>query len=98
MLGLDKHKDAGQSIFMSSVKGLANTGAFGASFFLTPFFYSETVDWIKRFSDRHYGAGWDDLIGFAWFVLVALLTFFIARASLGTLLIAGGLAVATRFL
>lgn len=93
-----KQSEAGKSIFMSSVQGLANTGAVAASFFLTPLFYSETVEWIKVFAIRHYGAGWDDLVGFAWFILVAFLTFFIARASLGTLLIAGGLALATRFL
>lgn len=93
-----KQSEAGRSIFMSSVHGLANTGAVAASFFLTPLFYSETVDWIRSFSIQHYGTGWDDLVGFAWFILVAFLTFFIARASLGTLLIAGGLALATRFL
>lgn len=93
-----KQSEAGRSIFMSSIQGLANTGAVAASFFLTPLLYSTTVDWIRNFSIRHYGAGWDDLVGFAWFILVAILTFYIARASLGTLLIAGGLALATRFL
>ena len=83
---------------MSSVEGLATTGAVVASFFLTPLLYSESVVWIRSFAIQHYGAGWDDFIGFIWFVLVAILTFFIAWASLGTLLIVGGMALATRFL
>jgi len=93
-----KQNEVGRSIFMSSVEGLATTGACVASFFLTPLVYSESVVWIKNFAIRHYGAGWDDFIGLIWFVLVAILTFFIARASLGTLLIVGGMALATRFL
>ncbi len=93
-----KQNDAGRSIFMSSIQGLANTGAVAATFFLTPLIHSESVGWIKTFAIRHYGAGWDDLVSFAWFALIALLTFFVARASLGTLLIAGGFALATRVL
>ncbi len=98
MFNSDKHREAGQSIFMSSMKGLANTGAVAATFFTTPIVYSASVDWIVNFAIKHYGAAWADLVNFAWFVLVACLAFFIARASLSTLLVMGGLAVATKFL
>lgn len=98
MFNKDKHREASQSIFMSSMKGLANTGAVAATFFATPLLYSGSVDWIRSFAATHYGSDWTDITSFAWFVLVALLTFFIARASLSTLLVMGGLAVAARFL
>lgn len=98
MLGMDKHKEAGQSIFMSSMKGLANTGAVVVAFLATPMIYGASVDWVQRFTARQYGTGLDDLIALAWFAMVAFLTFYIARASLGTLLVMGGLALATRFL
>jgi len=98
MLNRDKHREASQSIFMSSVKGLANTGAVVATFFIAPLLYAQSVEWIRIFTARHYGPEWTDLSDVAWFVLVALLTFFVARASVSTLLVMGGLAVATRFL
>lgn len=94
-----KHQDeAARSIFMSSIKGLANTGAVAASFFMTPLLYAQSVDWIRAFTAKHYGHDLVGLTDLAWFALVALLTFFIARASMATLLVMGGLAIATRFL
>ncbi len=98
MFGLDKHREASQTIFMSSMKGLANTGAVAATFFTTPIVYSASVDWIVSFAIRHYGEAWADVVNLVWFVLVACLVFFIARASLSTLLVMGGLAVATKFI
>lgn len=98
MLRPDTHREAGQSIFMSSMKGLANTGAAIAAFLLTPWAYSESVGPVQAFTARAYGYGFEDLVAFGWFVLLALLTFFIARASLATLLVMGGLAIATRLL
>ncbi len=98
MFGSDSNKEATRSVFLSSIKGLANTGAVAAAFFLTPLFYSQTVGWIRSFTTVHYGAVWADLSDFAWFVIVALLTFFVARASVSTLLMMGGLAIATKFM
>lgn len=94
----NKQSEAARSIFMSSVTGLANTGAVVASFFTAPILYGQSVHWIQNFTIQHYGSEFVDVAGFVWFALVALLTFFVARASLATLLVMGGLAVATRFL
>ena len=94
----NNQSEAARSIFMSSVKGLANTGAVAAAFFLTPLLYGQSVGWIRDFTVRYYGHELAGLTDFVWFVLVALLTFFVARASMATLLVMGGLAVATRFL
>ena len=94
----NNQSEAARSIFMSSVKGLANTGAVVATFFIAPLLYAQSVEWIRIVTARHYGPEWTDLSDIAWFVLVALLTFFVARASVSTLLVMGGLAVATRFL
>lgn len=94
----DKQSNAGQSIFMDSMNGVANTGAAVASFFVTGPIYSATIGWVTAYTQSQYGYGWDDLVSFAWFILVAFLSFFVARASLGTLLIMGGMALATRFL
>jgi len=96
MLGNDKHGQAGQSIFMGSIKGLANTAAVAVAFFATGPIHTRTADWITDYTAQNYGAGWSDLVSFIWFVIVALLAFFIARATLATLLVMGGLAIATR--
>ena len=98
MFSMDKQREASRSIFMSSMKGLANTGAVAATFFVAPVAYSASVDWIEDFAIQHYGQAWAGITEFAWFILVAVLVFFVARASLSTLLVMGGLAVATKFL
>lgn len=98
MFNNDATKEATRSVLLSSIKGLANTGAAAAAFFLTPLIYSQSVDWIRDFTTQHYGAAWADLADFGWFVLVGFLTFFGARASVSTLILMGGLAVATKFL
>lgn len=97
MLGDNKHREAPQSVFMSSVKGLANTGAVVATFFAVPPLYSGTAGWIEAYTARHYGPEFTELTSLAWYGLIALLTFFVARASLSTLLVIGGLTIATRF-
>ncbi len=82
---------------MSSVEGLANTMALIAAFFLTPEIYFRTVNWVAGFTAARYGADLVDIVAFVWFVAVALLTFFTARATLATAIVAAGLAVATKF-
>lgn len=90
--------EAARSIFMSSIKGFANTGAVAVAYVLTPLLYAESVGWIRAYTAIHYGRDLVDLVDLIWFALVALLTFFVARASVATLLVTGGLAIATRFL
>ena len=98
MLENDKHRRAGQSIFMGSMQGLANTVAVAVAFLATGPVHAYTVIWIMDYTARQYGTGWEDIVSFAWFVIVALTVFFVARASLSTLLVMGGLAIATRLL
>jgi len=93
-----RHAEASQSIFMSSVTGLANTLAVVATFIGAPALYGKTIDWMQRFTAINYGYGLEDLVSFGWFITCAALVFFISRASISTALVMGGLAVATRFL
>ena len=98
MFNNEKHAQAGRSLFMSSVTGLANLSAVVAAFIGTPFIYAQTVGWVQDLSRQGYGSGMEGLVGMAWFCICAGLIFFISRASIGTALVFGGLAIATRFL
>jgi len=98
MFNRDKQRAATRSIFMSSVHGLANTLAVLVTFFTVPAVYGRSVDWVAAFTGAHYGAEFTDFVSFVWFILLALLVFFTARASISTLLVMGGLALAARFL
>lgn len=96
MKPISKHGAAGQSIFMSSVQGLANTLAVVITFVGAPPMYSKTIGWVQSFAAHHYGYGFADITAFAWGVVCAALVFFISRASVSTALVMGGLAIATR--
>jgi hypothetical protein len=91
------HQEKRQQVFMSSVEALANLFALLATFFLTPEIYAGTAAWIVNYTASRYGAGFEDLTSFGWFVMTGLLVFFTARATLATAIVAGGLALATRF-
>lgn len=92
----DKHKAASQSIFMSSVMGLANTLAVVATFLGAPPLYGRTVGWVQVFTSHHYGTGYEDITAFLWGLVCGCLVFFVSRASISTALVMGGLALATR--
>ncbi len=96
MLGSNKHKQAGQSIFLSSVTGLANTLALVVTFIGAPTMYGKTIGWVQTFTANQYGHGWHDITAFCWFCICVCLVFFLSRASISTALVMGGLAVATR--
>ena len=98
MLNNEKQRQAGRSIFMSSVTGLANTLAVIVTFIGAPSLYGGTVDWVQRYTASNYGHGWEDLTGVVWFAVCVCVVFFISRASISTALVMGGLAVATRFI
>jgi hypothetical protein len=83
---------------MSSVIGLANTLAVVATFLGAPPLYGQTIGWVQEFTARNYGYGFADATAIAWGVTCGCLVFFIARASISTALVLGGLALATRFL
>jgi len=98
MFGNKQHNEAGRSVFMGSVNGLANTAALIATFFATPLAYRATEAWIASFVVRHYSPGLTDPALVGWFIAVAATTFFVARASLGLAITMGGLAIAARLL
>jgi len=93
-----KQRQAAQSIFMSSVTGLANTGAVAVTFFTVPEIYSRTASWVSAYTTSRYGSDLAGIAEMAWFVILALLIFFVTRASVATLIVMGGLTIATRFL
>ena len=98
MLNNKNHAQAGQNIFMSSVVGLANTVAVVVTFFGAPELWRRTVGFVQDTTYRMNGAAWVDFATFAWFIICVALVFFISRASVGTALIFGGLAIVTRFM
>ncbi|WP_072378272.1 hypothetical protein [Hyphomicrobium sp. NDB2Meth4] len=83
---------------MSAVEWLAILLAIMTAFLLTPEVYARTVNWIVAYTASRYGAGFEDLTRFAWFVMTALLIFFGARATLATAIVGAGLALATRLI
>ena len=96
MLGSSNEKDATRSIFLSSVKQFANTGAVAVAFLATPILYDLSVGYIHVFTIQHYGSAFADLMNIPWFGIVAVLSFFGARASVATLVLTGGFAVARK--
>lgn len=98
MAGNSNHAAAGRNLFMSSVTGLANTVAVVVTFFGAPMLYERSVGFVQNTTYQVYGAGWADFVGVAWFLICVSLVFFISRASVGTALIFGGLALVTRFM
>jgi hypothetical protein len=77
---------------------MANILAVIAAFFGTPPLYGKTVGVVQRYTGHYYGYEFIDLISFFYLVICAALIFFIARASVGTALVMGGLAIAARLL
>lgn len=93
-----KHAQAGQNLFMSSVTGLANVLAFIAAFLGGPTFYYHTAPYVLELTYQTYGGEFIGLAKLVWYGLSYLLIFFVARATIGTALIFGGLAIVTRFM
>ncbi len=92
------HAKAGQNLFMSSVTGLANVLAFVAAFLGGPTLYYYSAPFVLELTYQTYGSGIIELAKLVWYGLCYLLIFFVARATIGTALIFGGLAIVTRFM
>ena len=92
------HAQAGQHLFMSSVVGLANVLALVAAFLGGPTLFQYTAPTILDLTYQTYGGEIIGLAKLAWYGLCYLLIFFVARATIGTALIFGGLALVTRFM
>lgn len=86
----------GGSFFMGSVEWLANLLALVVSFFATPPLFNFSVVFVAAYARDQYGAEWVSLAVLAWGAVIALTTFFLARASIGTCLVMGGLTIAAR--
>lgn len=97
MRGMPQQPGGQNSAFLGSVKGLANMLAVIAAFMGTPAAYGASVGWVVRYSEQNYMTGIGDFISLIWFVCVALTIFFIARMTLSTAVVMGGIAVAARF-
>ena len=93
---LKQHGQSSQSIFISSVKGLANILAVIITFLFTPKLYAWTIDWIIDYTSSNYGYGLEQVTSVVWGVCLALTIFFLSRATVSTSLVMGGLALASR--
>lgn len=94
----NRYDHASQNVFMNSIIGLANVLAVTITFFAAPLAYAYSIPWVQGFTMRHYGYGFEDLVAAVWFVVVAALIFFGARASLSTALVMGGMTLAARLI
>lgn len=98
MFNPNDQRNRQRGAFMSAVEGFATVSAGIAAFLLTPELHLRSVGFITRIATDRYGAGeYTDLVSLAWFVAMGFLTFFAARATLATAIVAGGLSLATRF-
>lgn len=97
MRGMPQHPGGQNTTFTSSVKGLANMLAVIATFLGTPAAYGASVGWVIQYSEQNYITGIADIVSFIWFLCVALSIFFLARMTLSTAIVAGGMAAAARF-
>lgn len=57
---------------------------------------SFTQPWVIRFSQKHYGYGWEPLIEVFWFVLVVLVIYALAKSLIATLVKLLGFSLWTR--
>lgn len=87
-----------QNFFMHSVRGLANILAFAVTYLTAIPIFNLTHPFAYAITSRQLGGEYHALSSFVWFVIVALTTFHVSRATLGTLLFMGGLGLALRFL
>jgi hypothetical protein len=97
MLDMRNQRQKRQQTFMDAVEGISFMAALIAALGLTPTLYNRTIFWVLRFVDANYAMGFDDLVKLAWFAMLGFLTFFVARATLATAIVAAGLALAVRF-
>lgn len=92
------HAQAGQNLFMSSVFGLANVLAFIVAFLGGPTLFHYSGPLVLEIAYQAYGS---EILGVAymiWYGVCYLLLFYLARATIGTALTLGGLALVTRFM
>lgn len=87
-----------QNFFMQSVRGLANILAFAVTYLTALPLFNLTHPFAYSVISRQLGGEYHAFSSLVWFIIVALTTFHVSRATLGTLLFMGGLGFALRFL
>lgn len=92
------HAAAGQNIVMSSAIGLANVCGAAAAFIGGPQLYKYSAPYVQDITYQTYGDAMIGIALLAWYIICFLLVFYISRATLGTALIFGAMALVTRFL
>ena len=98
MFNPQNHQQKRRKVFMDSVEPVANILAFITAFLLTPEIFGRTLEPFSNFVAARYGTDLLDLFQVGWFIAVALLTFYMARATVATAIVAAGLAAAMRFI
>lgn len=83
---------------MASVVGISNISAGVVAYLGAAPVYSRTVGWIQRYTANNYGFEYVEIAGVGWFLVCVAGIFFVARASIGTALVMGGLAITARLL
>ena len=93
-----QQKQKAQSVYMSSIEWLANTAAVVVTFFALPIAHYHSLPWVTHFTAQYYGREFIEPVVMVWYVILAFLIYFAARASVSTLLIIGGITIAMRLL
>jgi len=92
------YDQAGYGIFMQTLIWLSNLLAIVITFFASPEVYDRTSGFVFAFTAQHYGTGYEDIVSFVWWMIVAAFIFCVVRMSVSTLLVMGGLTLAAKLL
>jgi len=93
-----RYQNAGYGIFMQTLLWLSNLLAIVITFFAAPEVYNRSISFVFTFTAQHYGAGYEDIVSFIWWMIVAAFIFCAVRMSVSTLFVMGGLTLATKLL
>lgn len=89
-------KNAAKGVYEKSVQSIANLSAIVAAFFATGPLYAVSIGWVLNFTSTQYGDGFEWVIQAFWFVVTALSTYALARATIATVITIGGFALASK--
>jgi len=89
-------KNAAKGVYEKSVQSIASLSAVVAAFFATGPLYALSIGWVLEFTANQYGDGHEWLVQAFWFLVTALSTYALARATIATVITIGGFALASR--
>jgi len=89
-------KNAAKGVYEKSVQSIANLSAVVAAFFATGPLYAVSINWVLDFASSQYGDGFEWAVQAFWFVVTALSTYALARATIATVITIGGFALASK--